>query len=245
MTPQYLGHPAHCTNYVALCVIHKAHCVKRGCPSLSYVGAPLRTLFMLVGPRRTRARESRFPFPPAPSGAPTSALYRAGNLALSAPHRGPDPGLCLSHPNTLLRFGTSFRLAGIDSLRPRFVPFLKLTLGARIFTFSRTSVSSHVKDTDSSFGSRRGWVLRRSASSSYSTSIPITCVLITRNFVPWRGLVFTSAHISSVPLWWTSSSSWATLSVIRKKTVLDVLAVLSCRHPSILGEQDGRFVVLV
>ena len=100
VTPQYLGHPAHCTNYVALCVIHKAHCVKRGCPSLSYVGAPLRTLFMLVGPRRTRARESRFSFPPAPSGAPTSALYRAGNLALSAPHRGPDPGLCLSHPNT-------------------------------------------------------------------------------------------------------------------------------------------------
>ena len=102
VTPQYLGHPAHCTNYVALCVIHKAHCVKRGCPSLSYVGAPLRTLFMLVGARRTRARESRFSFPPAPSGAPTSALYRAGNLALSAPHKGPDPGLCLSHPNRVV-----------------------------------------------------------------------------------------------------------------------------------------------
>ena len=108
MTPQHLGHPAHCTNHVALCVIHKAHCVKRGCPSLSYVGAPLRTLFMLVGPRRTRARESRFSFPPVPSGAPTSVLYRAGNLALSAPHRGPDPGLCLSHPITNIATCHSF-----------------------------------------------------------------------------------------------------------------------------------------
>ena len=96
----YFGHLAHCTNYVALCVIHMAHCVTRGCPSLSLVGSNLHPLFSLVGVRRTRACESRFSFLTSSSGTPTSALYRAGNLVLSAPHRGPDPGLCLSHPNT-------------------------------------------------------------------------------------------------------------------------------------------------
>ena len=99
VTPVYLGHLAHCTNYAALCVIHVAHCVVRGCPSLLYVGAPLRTLFTLVGVRRTRARESRFSFLPSSSGTPTSALYRARNLVLLAPHRGPDPGMCSSYSN--------------------------------------------------------------------------------------------------------------------------------------------------
>ena len=171
MTPVYLGHPAHCTNYAALCVIHMAHCVMRGCPSLLYVGALLRTLFMLVGMHRTSACESFFFFLPTPSGTPTSALYRAVNVALSAPHRGPDPGMCLSHPNTLLHFSTSIHLAGIDPRGPRFVTFLKLTPGTIIVTFLMTFVSSHVKDTGSILGSRRGWVLRCSVSSSYSTSI--------------------------------------------------------------------------
>ena len=115
----YFGHPALCTNYVALCVIHMAHRVKRGRPSLSLVGSDLHTLITLLGVRRTRTRKSRFSF--LTSSFPTSALYRAGNLVLLAPHRGPDLGLCLSHPNTLLRFGTIFRLAGIDSLGPHFV----------------------------------------------------------------------------------------------------------------------------
>ena len=75
------------------------HCVMRGCSSLSYVGAPLRTLFILAGMRRTHTHESQFFYLPPLPGVPTSALYRAGNLALLAPRRGSDPGLCSSHPN--------------------------------------------------------------------------------------------------------------------------------------------------
>ena len=93
VTPMYFGHPALCTNYVALCVIHRAHCVKRGHPLLSLIGSALPTPFTLVGVRRTCARKSSFCFLARCSGTPTSALYRAGNLVLSPYHRGPDPGL--------------------------------------------------------------------------------------------------------------------------------------------------------
>ena len=91
----YFGHLSHCTNYVALCVIHMAHCVTKGHPSLSYVCSDLRALFTLVDAHRTRALKSRFSFLPSSSGTPTSALYRAGNLVLSAPHRGSRPGAVL------------------------------------------------------------------------------------------------------------------------------------------------------
>ena len=154
----YFGHPALCTNYVALCAIHMVQCVKRGRSFLSLIGSVLPTLFALIGVCRTRACESHFSFLARSSGSPTSALYRARNLVLLACHRGPDPGLCLSQSNTLFCFCSSVRLAGIDPAEPRYVPFLKLTPGAVILTFLRTSVSSHDKDIGSTLGMRRGCV---------------------------------------------------------------------------------------
>merc|ERR1712194_687509 len=65
-----------------------------------------------------------------------------------------------------------------------------------------------------------------STSSSYLTGTPIISCRNFRNNRPCTGFVFTSAHMSLVPLCWIDKSPWATLSVIKKNLFLMCLLFL-------------------
>merc|ERR1712194_764572 len=147
---------------------------------------------------------------------------------------GSDTGPYFSSPNTLLRFAVTLVLGEIDlpSLPrgiTRFDAFMVLGLrfaGASTAISLSNSDSGMVNLSFSILGSSIGCVFRLSTSSSYSTGTPIISCRNFRNNRPCTGFVFTSAHMSLVPLCWIDKSPWATLSVIKKNLFLMCLLFL-------------------
>ena len=58
----------------------------------------------------------------------------------------------------------------------------------------------------------------------------------------YRTLATTLLRFKLLPVY---NTFWTSLSVIRKKTVLDVFDILSCRYIIIRYQGDGDFIILV